>query len=87
MKTKLRIKMHMKLYKNGQKVLDVTKQKKSSIYACLERVSHDRSYIRVFYLGNGWNDSEHYSDKSLKSALATYTEKPLLNFIQESEAK
>jgi len=72
--------MRLVLYRNGEKVLDATKRKKSQIMLELERVSHDKAYIRVDYPG-GCNDSEHATDESLKKALSAYTEKSLLDFL------
>lgn len=73
--------MRLKLYKNGQMILDVTKRKKSQILLQLERISHDMGCIKVQY-ENGCNESAHISDDSLKNALSAYLEKHTLEFCQ-----
>lgn len=72
--------MRLKLFRNDDLVSDTTKQKKSRICLQLERVFHDKSYIRVDY-PCGWNDSDHLTDDSLKRALSSYTEKSLIDFL------
>ena len=81
MKTKLRLKMRLKLYQNGKLALDTTRHKKSQLVLQLRRVSHDSSYIYVEYTKGRWNDSAHQSDDSLMKALTNYTEKSLVDFV------
>jgi hypothetical protein len=79
MRTKIRLKIRLKLYENGRLVLDTTRRKKSQIMLQLERVFHDKSYIQVSYPCGGWNDSCHSSDELLKAALSAYTEKSMID--------
>ena len=79
MRTKIRLKIRLKLYKDGQLVLDTTRRKKSQTLLQLDRVFHDKAYIRVDYPCGGWNDSYHSSDESLKATLSAFTEKSLID--------
>lgn len=78
----MRIKIRLKLWRKGKLVLDTTRRKKTQVLLQLKRVFHDRSHIRVTYIGGDWNESEHQSDLSLKEALVSYTEKSLLDFVE-----
>jgi hypothetical protein len=87
MRTKIRMKMRLKLWENNKLVLDTTRRRKSQILLQLERVSHHRSYIMVTYPCGDHNDSFHDSDESLKVAMSAYLEKSLLDYLADESGQ
>ena len=75
---KVYLKIRLKLWENGRMVLDTTRRKKSQILLQLERVPHDRAYLRVDYSCGEFNDAEYFYDEAVKKALADFTSQTLL---------
>ena len=74
------VKIRLTLFKNGKVVRETTRRKKIKIIRIAERISHDKSHLKVDY-GIGCNESIHYGIESLKKALNSYTEKAMIEFI------
>jgi hypothetical protein len=74
---KLRIGIHLKLWKDGKLVLATTKRIKNQIIVSLSTTPHDRGYIKVTYTPGFWNDGYYDDDKKLLAALSAFTEKTL----------
>ena len=85
MKTRLRLKMRLKLFSNGKLILATTRHRKTQIRAILERVSHQSAYLYVEYVPGFWNDSFHKTDESLIKALNYYTEKALVSLFTQKK--
>lgn len=77
--------MYLILYKNNKVVYRAINRMKSQIFKALASTSHDKGYIRVTYERGYYNDSEHTNDEDLLSALNTYTEMQMLDYVEKTE--
>ena len=79
MKTKIRLRMTLKLWNNGELVLSTRKQIKDRIIALAQVAMWDKAYLKVSYSPNDINEIDCYCLDRLKHALSAFTEKGLLD--------
>jgi len=73
------------LFKNGKEVKRFTSHSKNKISPKVEAIKIPRTaskvYLKIDYGGGLHNDSDHDNNKTLVQAYRAYTEKPLMDFI------
>jgi hypothetical protein len=74
---KLRIKMHLTLWKDGRTVISTTKWVKAKLVALVEAVPFDKGYLKVTYSKDYHNDLDFYDIPTFRKALSDFTEKIL----------
>jgi hypothetical protein len=79
MKTKVRLGLWLKLYKNGKTIFDTHLRMKDRVIAHAQKRMWDRGYLKVTYKRGVYNDMDFYDLKSLKKGLSAFTEKDLVN--------
>jgi len=79
---KIRIPIHIKLFKNGELIHSSTFTKKSKALRCIQVRSWDKAYLKVTYDRKFYNDGIYEKNKDFKEALAAFTEKSLLDFVE-----
>lgn len=79
MKTRIRLRITLKLWNNRQLVLSTRKQIKDRIIALAQVTMWDKAYLKVSYSPNDINEIDCYSLERLKHALSVFTEKDLLD--------
>lgn len=81
MKTKVRVSIRLKLWKDGKLVVDTRKRIKARILSFAQVHLWDRAYLKVTYdRKNGYYNDGYYSTyEDLKAVLAAFTEKSLLD--------
>lgn len=83
MKTKLRLSIQLKLFRNGQMILCTSRLIKDRILAAAQVEMWDKAYLRVTYSNEYglYNDGYYESFNELKQALSIFTERSLLNHV------
>jgi hypothetical protein len=81
------VRLHYRLIlKNkGKVIIDTHKQIKSKILDLVKLTQWDNGFISVGYGDDYFNESEHKTKESLLKALSSYTEKQLLDYVEETE--
>jgi len=80
---KIRLPISIKFFKNGQMVFSSTFTKKTSVARRTQAIPWDKAYIKVIYSNNSYNDGIYYNLYNLKNVLAAFTEKDLLDYLEE----
>lgn len=83
-KRKIRVRIDLWLQEKGQEVQKFTFWKKTSAMAQAERVSPAEGRVRVVYDPCCYNEADFYSAEELKRILGLFTERPLLDFLEDN---
>jgi len=79
---KIRINLHLKLWKDKKMIFSIACRKKSTIRRSIEANTYTKAYLRVSYLKDFYNSGYYNNKKDVLSALSAFTEKPLLDFVK-----
>jgi len=86
---KIRAKMAIKLYENGELIHSSTYRRKASVVAAIQLNKWDKAYIRVQYpLGNDYfNDGTYEDEGTLLRVLNKFTEWDLIQEFSQAVLK
>jgi len=84
MNRKLRIRIDLKLSKNGELVLNTRRWKRTAIWSLLKAKLFEKGYLKVHYRPGVFNDAEFYTKEEGKIILDTFLDKRLLEYTERA---
>lgn len=83
MKTKIRLKIQLKLWHKGRIVFDSCLSVKDRVLRAVQVEMWDKAYLKINYGKRIFNDGYYHNLPDFKNALSAFTEKNVIEYLRK----